>query len=174
MTLEPLENGAYRCLEDPGEPGYDGLPRRISVTAHEAQVLRAMAAGRAVVEIGTGLGVSARAMATTAMRLTTIDNDPWVQTRIWPTLPARVRTLAHTGAACWPADLVFIDGLHTAAALEIDIREAVRLLDRRTASAVLFHDIELAVVRDTILRYWSRIVPICPNLGWVLTEDYRA
>ena len=64
MKLVPQENGSYTHPADPGEPT-TGTPR-LSVTELEADILAALVAGRDVLEIGTGLGVSTRAMAATA------------------------------------------------------------------------------------------------------------
>ena len=108
MTLELDSNGSYRHLDDPGEPT-TGDPR-LSVTDEEAAILSVLAHGRTVVEFGTGLGVSTRALAQTAQLVCTVDVDEWVQDTIWPDLPVNV--VCHVDRSELPtqADMVFIAG----------------------------------------------------------------
>ena len=167
MNLETLEDGSLRCADDPGEPGYNELSRRISVSPQECEILAALAFGRSVVEIGTGLGVSTRAMAATAKVVQTVDIDAWVHQKIWPNLPPHVRCCTSASAVMGGADMVFIDGLHTAEALKADIALAQRVLSYY--GLIVFHDIRMPVVKDTAERALGRAIrELAPNLGWVL------
>lgn len=85
------KGGRYRA-DDPGEPT-TGVPR-VSIADDEVELLASLVAGKRVLEIGTGLGVSARAMASTATEVVTVDIDPWVHANVWPLLPRNVRCCA--------------------------------------------------------------------------------
>lgn len=100
-----------RHPDDPGEPS-TGVPR-IAIDPSEAQILTEYAVGKRVLEIGTGLGASTRALAASAISVDTVDIDPWVHATIVPTLPANVtayRALANGTPGV--VDVVFIDGAH--------------------------------------------------------------
>ena len=169
VPIEVLENGAVRALSDPGEPGYEdkGSPRRVSITPQEAGILSLLALDKRVLEIGTGLGVSTRAMSTHALCVFTFDTDPWVQQFIHPSLPSNVMP---NPMPEWirSVDLVFIDGLHTRAALTKDIEVAKRFaVPGKTL--VLFHDVQMEIVRQTIVDVLkSEVIPLWEdsNLGW--------
>lgn len=152
MTMQRNHSGSYVHADDPGEPS-TGRPRW-SVTDDEAGVLRELARGRRVLEIGTGLGVSTRALAATARHVTTVDVDPWVWANVWPTLPAAVvaRATVPSGPvrpfdlALEPFDLAFIDGAHDSASVERDVRAVLPLL--APDGAIAFHDVAYASVRE--------------------------
>lgn len=115
----PHPKGGWVRQDDPGEP-QTGVGR-ISISELEAGILAAVAADRTVIEIGTGLGVSTRALASTARSVTTVDIDPWVHETIWPDLPdhvERLRSLPADGQ--W--DVAFIDGDHNRLAVRTDLR----------------------------------------------------
>lgn len=123
MNLEKLENGSYRADGDPGEPGY--LTPRVSITDEEGEILAGLVAGLAVLEIGTGLGVSTRWLAETAAAVLTVDVDPWVHAHVWPLLGVGVETarpdqLAERLAGA-KVQAAFIDGHHTTDAVVADI-----------------------------------------------------
>src|SRR3954471_13056030 len=86
MTMVRSKRGDFTRKDDPGEPRIK--KPRVSVTEDEARILSAFALGRVVLEIGTGLGVSTRALASTAKCVWTSDIDEWVQRTIWPELTA--------------------------------------------------------------------------------------
>lgn len=127
---------------DPGEPQH-GVPR-VGVAQGEEPILAAHARGRRVLEIGTGLGYSTRALASTAGFLVTVDVDPWVQRTIWPTLRDVVCS------ARWPEEeekfgLVFIDAEHSVSAVAEDTRRALARLE--PGGMILYHDWGLPEVR---------------------------
>lgn len=139
-------NGMYTRADDPGEPT-TGKPR-VSVTEDECRVLTWLAHGRRVLEIGTGLGVSTRAMSKSARYLLTVDPDPWVQREVWPTLCCeKDSTLAGYYEQTIPAyfDLAFIDGDHEEEAVMRDIRSVLPLLDED--GLIVLHDTNLEGVR---------------------------
>ena len=132
----PHRDGGYYREDDPGEPS--SRVARISVTDDERPVLAEMAAGKVVLEIGTGLGVSTRALASTATSVTTCDIDEWVHRTIWPDLPDNVSCVSSTDDLTAGFDLVFIDGDHRDEALRIDVATAERLL--KPGGTIAVHD----------------------------------
>lgn len=141
MTLQRAELGYYDD-EDPGEPT-TGKPR-LSITDLEAGILTAAGAGRYILEIGTGLGVSTRALARFAFGVTTIDIDPWVHDHVWPSLPDNV--FCTTGRFKTHAPVVFIDGDHSTEAVIADI-EFARSLE---PELIILHDAKYDNVRRAI------------------------
>lgn len=134
----PHQLGGYYREDDPGEPS-SGVAR-VSVTDDERDVLAAMADGKWVFEIGTGLGVSTRALASTATHVVTCDIDEWVHRTIWPDLPANVTPVPAVLADQLGRrfDMVFIDGDHSDEALRIDVATAERLL--KPGGSIVVHD----------------------------------
>ncbi len=116
------KGGRYRA-DDPGEPT-TGVPR-VSIADDEVELLASLVAGKRVLEIGTGLGVSARAMASTATEVVTVDIDPWVHANVWPLLPRNVRCCAEIPDDRY--DAVFIDGDHSRHAVARDVARAEQL-----------------------------------------------
>jgi spermidine synthase len=133
--IRHTSGGFYRD-DDPGEPS--SRVARISIADDERTVLAEMAAGKNVLEIGTGLGVSTRALATTATRVVTCDIDEWVHHTIWPDLPANVACVSSTDDLELGFDLVFIDGDHREEALQRDVATAERLL--APGGTIVVHD----------------------------------
>lgn len=117
----------------------DDNRRRASVTLEEGRILAGVAAGRRVLEIGTGLGVSAWCMAETAKYVVTIDPDPWVYENVkTPGNVIRLHEIAQ--ARMWgPYEVAFIDGLHDYGSVKRDIEDAVALLDGHRG-VLVFHD----------------------------------
>ena len=136
IRLEREEPGRYWSPDDPLRWPNGGVRKRWSVTEQEAKVLSLLAHGRKVLEVGTGLGISARAMVLTARSVTTIDPDPWIQESV--ELPG-VLMLAD-----WPDervnkyDMIFIDGDHEAKAVQADLTEARKRL--APGGFMAFHD----------------------------------
>jgi hypothetical protein len=109
MNLTRTDNGNYYSEDDPGEI-HTGW-HRLSVTDSDAEALARAFAGKTVLEIGTGLGVSTRAIASTAKHVYTCDADPWVAAHVAPTLPANVTFSVEPYAG--GCDGAFLDGSHT-------------------------------------------------------------
>lgn len=144
MNLTEHDTGSFQHPDDPGEPT-TGDPR-LSVTALEGQMLAALVAGRRVLEIGTGLGVSTAAMAATAQHVATYDIDAWVHDTIWPGLPDNVvgvKSLEHVGRAF---GAVFIDADHSTEAVARDLSLALQHLG--LGGVVIAHDIASPAVRE--------------------------
>ena len=144
MTLVPHDTGSFQHPDDPGEPT-TGDPR-LSITKLEGQMLAALVAGRRVLEIGTGLGVSTAAMAATAEHVATYDIDAWVHDTIWPGLPDNVvgvKSLEHVGRAF---GAVFIDADHSTEAVARDLSLALQHLG--LGGVVIAHDTASPAVRE--------------------------
>lgn len=150
--LRRLPYGAWINPSDPGEPGYSDIRQRGSITARECDVLAALAVGRRVLEIGTGLGVSTAALASTAVHVTTVDPDPWVYSTVLP----RIREFPNVAffedrseiPPDWHFDLIFVDGAHTAEAVTADGAYAAERVDR--PGLVVFHDAKIPAVEEGI------------------------
>lgn len=144
--LERHTLGNYTHPGDPGEPT-TGKPR-VSVTDDECRVLAWLAQERDVLEIGTGLGVSTRALASTCDHLCTVDPDPWVTENVVPHLD--YLKVWYEPAICeeWAGrtfGLAFIDGDHSEDAVLRDIQSVLPLL--RPGGLVVLHDTNLDGVR---------------------------
>jgi hypothetical protein len=165
VILQPTEYGSYVCPDDPGEPT-TGI-RRISVTDEECRFLNVLARGKHVVEIGTGLGISTRALAGGALTVRTIDIDPWVRDNIFPTLPDNV--IGHwfdietDDEVEWPVvdgdvGLVFIDGEHTPQALTSDLQFAESFAEYTdTPLLIVCHDAKMPEVADALDDEWIHV-----------------
>jgi predicted O-methyltransferase YrrM len=146
IELAPYPAGGYVATSDPGEPT-TGHPR-VSITDREGDVLARMFAGMNVLEIGTGLGKSTRAMAATAKDIVTVDPDPWVREHVWPGLAAlevvglhvSVERLGRNFDAC------FIDADHSTSAVTRDIRDALRLV--KPGGLIVLHDFNSPGVQE--------------------------
>lgn len=147
MNLIPHSTGSYVHGDDPGEPT-TGEPR-LSITEVEGEMLAVLAAGRSVLEFGTGLGVSTRALARTARKVYTVDIDEWVQETIWPTLPDNVSTCDDRDRLPI-VDMVFIDGDHTEEGTAADVAAAMRL----ASELIIMHDTSAPTVRAACDDEW--------------------
>ena len=146
-------------LDDPGEPS-TGEPR-LPVDDLEAWILAAFAAGRRVLEIGTGLGVSTRALAASAAEVYTVDIDPWVHGEIWPHLPANVRCFASLPPGEF--DAIFIDGDHSPEAVERDI--ATARMVAAPGAVILAHDTNAPNVWKHLGAGDWRLIPTLYGIG---------
>lgn len=136
-------NDSYMHPDDPGEPS-TGAPR-VSITELEADLLAALVVGRDVLEIGTGLGVSTRALARTAKTVVTVDVDEWVQDTIWPELPSNVVPSPVVPSGRF-FDAAFIDGDHSTEAVHRDYMAVYPLV--RAGGLLIAHDTHAYAVRD--------------------------
>lgn len=156
MSLVPHLGDHHRGLIHPEDPGEIAGPgrghRRISVTSEEGMVLAGMAAGRWVLEVGTGLGVATRYLAMHAAHVTTLDIDPWVREKVWPTLPDRVTAL-DTPPTVMDVSMAFIDAEHTPEALCGDVMYAAGLMS--AGGVLVAHDaIELRETLRELPGHW--------------------
>lgn len=162
MTLVPADAGSYRHTDDPGEPT-TGQPR-LSVTDEEAAVLSAVCIGRGVLEIGTGLGVSTRALADSARFVITVDVDPWVHDNVWPFLPGNVAGVKALDEITASFDAVFIDGDHSTDATRRDIDFARSHL--LPGGLLVVHDVNYGSVRKALTGPGWRTVTTSHGLGF--------
>jgi predicted RNA methylase len=150
--LEITPDGNFYCQEDPGEVSYSGRPKRRSVTVEEAAILAELARGLRVLEIGTGLGVGTRALASTAQSVITLDVDPWVTD---PQLPNVTFLRERPDAAGF--DLVFIDGSHETESVIADIEYC------RPIPTLVLHDTYLPTVQEAIRAFGLVEINVYPT-----------
>ncbi len=130
------------------------------MTVDEAAILARLATGKVVLEIGTGLGVSSRAIASTARRLDTVDNDEWVHRVVWPGLAKlpNVRPMkAIPDGETY--QLIFVDGNHHVDSVRADMLAVSEV--RAPGCLIVMHDWSLSGVRDG-----------AHATGFRLVEDY--
>jgi SAM-dependent methyltransferase len=160
VQLEQTEIGNYFCPDDPGEECYGRSEKRRSVTDDEAAILARYARHERVLEIGTGLGVSTRALAATAALVVTVDTDPWVAEAVVPGLPRNVLAVGAVPAVPGqPFGVAFIDGCHEYGSVTRDI-EAVRSV-LRPGGPVFLHD------------YTGEVLRAAHAAGLVVTADFE-
>ena len=150
--LVQTADGTWFDPRDPGEETNEGR-KRISVTDRECLILAELARHKTVLEIGTGLGISTRAMASTAKQVTTVDPDPWVHKNIWPVLPNNVGCFSELTDSASGFNLVFIDGEHTTEACRRDLETARSRMS--LGGVVVVHDYfarEVAAAVDSVCR----------------------
>lgn len=158
--LRRTEVGNYYDPHDPGDPSYPRRSPRRSVTEEECVLLAQLARDRRVLEIGTGLGVSAGAMALTAEHVTTVDSDPWVQD---PGLAngTFLRRTPSSETHCGAYNLAFVDGCHRRDAVIADVTACLALRIHR----LLLHDTHLPEVQAAIQALGIREVRSWPTAG---------
>jgi len=155
MNLVRTANGNYFSPDDPGEGTYADRPPRYSVTDEECEILTELAAGRRVLEIGTGLGVSTRALAKSALRVTSIDIDPWCHQEEFP---ENITLLDRLPEDLSKLDLVFIDGSHHYEDVLRDIRSTAPI------SPVVMHDVYLDDVARAVEAAGLKLVRQYPTV----------
>lgn len=168
MRLERLEAGNYICPDDPGEISYPNRPKRRSVTDEEAGILRELARGQHVLEIGTGLGIATRAMAETAKQMITIDPDPWVEDPGLPNvlfLRGRPEDRDVKGAV----SLAFVDGSHHYWAV-LDDLEWLHSID---TPVVVMHDTYLDDVDQAMTAAGLEPLLTWPTPCWLALCRFR-
>lgn len=150
MSLVKQTFGGFIDNDDPGEPGYATPRTRISVTEDEAELLKGWARGKRVLEIGTGLGVSSKAMAETAKHIVSVDIDPWVERHVSKDVEWHCGMQGFDGEF----DMFFIDGCHTCEAVLKDIDDC----KARAAhgATIVFHDASYPPVMEAIEKRFVR------------------
>ena len=143
IDLKPAPNG-YMSPQDPGEPGRN--QPRWSVNDLEARIVGELCRKGIVLEIGTGLGVSSRAILKTCYKLMTVDSDPWVWNNVFPELKKEFGEKVH----CYPLkannvktptrfDALFLDGFHEYEQVKKDIANYRGEL--KHGAIMIFHDL---------------------------------
>lgn len=153
--------GSYTHPDDPGEPATKSP--RISVTDDEAELLAYFADGKTVLEIGTGLGVSTRALARHATMVDTLDTDPWVRQHVWPILlelPVNFLVERHDPMGIY--EMVFIDGEHKTVDTREDIAYACTACAR---GMIVVHDTNMDTVKDALVGYDWHHIPTYHGMG---------
>jgi predicted O-methyltransferase YrrM len=144
IDLVKSDVNGYQCPTDPGEPRWGTA--RMSVSDLEARVISELARGKAVLEIGTGLGVSTRKLAETATCVYTVDIDPWVAEAVAPTLPKNVVFLKGINeyGIMTGFDMAFVDGFHGYEQCMKDIEDVKRLV--KSGGLLVFHDYKMPAI----------------------------
>ena len=162
MNLLPAVNGWF-CPEDPGEPGGS---KRWSVNDSEARVISELCHERNVLEIGTGLGVSTKAIAGRAKKVYTVDVDEWVRNTVVPELPENVEFFSDIRQVPRNLDVAFIDGLHTHEQVLKDIKDARHHVKKD--GIFIFHDGKIRGVFKAIADSNFHAVCMITTMGIVL------
>lgn len=151
MILEPAPNGFF-CPDDPGEPGLG--EKRWSINDIEARIVGELCHGKDVLEIGTGLGISTKAIAAQAKFVYTVDIDLWVMENVAPDLPENVLFFNDINDVHRKVDVAFIDGLHSYEQCTQDIKDARRIL--KPGGLFIFHD----AMMQSILKAIAHLHPV--------------
>lgn len=172
INLEVGSDGTWHHTEDPGEPVAPDMTRkdqkRTSVHPEELRLLQGLAACKRVLEIGTGVGVSARGFAQVSPEVVSLDPDPWVHEKIWPLLRDCPTLHCYDDRAKVPsdfyADFIFIDGLHTADAVKNDLEYACTKLSPE--GMIVLHDTNNADVMAGAMEWLfaRRQEPSAPDI----------
>lgn len=169
LGLVRHDPAGYTASADPAEPYNSGPRPRWSVTEEEGQRLAELATGAVVYEIGTGLGVSTRWLASTAALVITCDIDPWVQRDVWADLAPLPNVLLCGNQDALPVlpgrRVVFIDGCHEEPKVSDDMRTALRLADGD--GLIILHDYKAVSVRNgsTVAGLTALVVETHNGLG---------
>ena len=129
---------------------YEGDPNKIrwSINDVEMRILSELFVGKTVLEIGTGPGVSTRAIAKVAKFVHTVDVEEWVRDNIVPMLPENTKFYLGIENFDEKVDVAFIDGDHSFQACLKDIDTCRKYV--KEGGMILIHDIFYAEVRDAI------------------------
>jgi len=147
------------------------------VTFDEARLLKELVRGKTVLEIGTGVGVSARIMSEAARAVATVDVDLWVVEWVWPVLTEEAplrnvllhRAVPDPGV---PFDAAFIDGHHTEEAAFADIVRCSQLV--RGGGLLVLHDIWIEDVARAATESGLRWVELGTGLGLAVANVPRS
>jgi len=163
MNLVTAPNG-YTCPTDPGEPGL-GL-QRWSVSDLEARIVSEFCCGRDVLEIGTGLGVSTRAIAKMARVVHTVDIDPWVKENV--ELPDNAIFYSDIREVPEGLDVAFIDGLHSTEQCVIDILNA--RMKVKLGGLLIFHDAKMQSVMRALINLHPTLINTAAGMAIAWNE----
>lgn len=131
--------------------------QRLSVNDQEARLISDMVNKRFVLEIGTGLGVSTRALAEKATNVVTIDPDPWVTENIQPLLKDLKNVIfLEEIPTSGKFDAVFVDGNHDYENVKDDIEKAKKVCI--SGAVFIFHDSKYVGVRKAIEESFGNFV----------------
>lgn len=147
------EFGTRYREDDPG--------RRYGVTLEEEGILCCAAQRRHVIEFGTGLGLSTRAMADAAESVVTVDPDPWVAENV--DLPNNVQFCKREPEAGY-FTMGFVDGEHSYPYVKSDLEFCLR----HVHGPIFVHDYELPDVKqacDDLLMQPSQVWGARPMLA---------
>lgn len=153
-------NGTYYCPKDPGEPGGG---QRISISESEGEILAELVAGKRVLEIGTGLGVSTMYLASTAESVYTVDVDEWVREIIWPDLLGEFENVVciERPELAENVEIAFIDGRHEEQFVVADIEAALKA----GCKTILLHDINSSGVKQAVASKFKSVERLATTYG---------
>jgi len=152
MRLIETSLGNFYSPDDPGESCYPNAVPRHSVTKQEAKLLMEFAEGKKVLEIGTGLGISTRAMAAKAKEVVSVDIDDWCHQHEFP---ANVRLMKEVPDEEF--DFAFIDGDHRYEAVKADIA-------RTRAKVIALHDCDHPDVVRALVDSDLKVIKAYPTV----------
>jgi protein-L-isoaspartate O-methyltransferase len=144
------------------------------LTVDEGRLLWQLAAGRCVLELGTGTGRSTVCLAQQAKRVVTVDADEQTEAREWARrFGIEERLVFHRGdvaAVCGGLaerfELTFVDTEQDAASVQRDIEALLPLLE--PGGLIAFHDypdpawpdVRRIVDEQAARRHWRRVVQV--------------
>jgi predicted O-methyltransferase YrrM len=168
----------YILPNDPGEETNPTNAPRRSVSDREAGILSCLAAGKTVLEIGTGTGFSTHALAHAASCVTTLDTSSWVKAEVFPKLAALPNVICRSGGDRaffnnLAFHMVFIDGDHNVEPTLEDLGFAIRVL--HPYGLIVLHDARDPRVRLAINQIdwlWGCVLPT--EMGLWLGEPVRS
>lgn len=170
MRLATIPNGGQYCPDDPGEPGGG---QRITVTDKEGKALAALVRKQRVLEIGTGLGVSTKYMASTAAIVYTCDIDPWVRENVWPELEeVGYIVCIDDPHEAKDVSIAFIDGEHTEEQVNNDIEVSLEM----GCTTIIGHDMNSDFVKKAFKNHFGAVnmVKTEYGLGIAFDNDLRS
>lgn len=157
MNLQPSDINGYYCPDDP--------MKRLSVNDQEAKLISSLVNQMFVLEIGTGLGVSTRALAEKAKTVVSVDPDPWCHENVWPVLAKDLhnvvflKQIPNNGRF----DAIFIDGDHSYEAVVSDIENSRRVAV--PGCVYIFHDSRIPDVKKAIREQFKEWVDCSTAAG---------
>lgn len=149
-TLLKSNINGYYAKDDPHQ--------RLSVNDLEARLIGSLVNGLFVLEIGTGLGVSTRALAAKAKTVVTVDPDPWVAENIHPALKDLHNVIfMDKMPEVGKFDAVFVDGAHDYESVANDIEKCKKIAS--DDCVFIFHDSKYKSIAAAIGNYFTEWIP---------------